>query len=240
VRYFLVFILGLLIVHLLAVGALVGWLSATDRLNKVRLEQVVDTFRLPIEEEKRQEQEAARLALEIQQKQEQAKRLEAVADGPVTMQQRLDEQEQANDLSLHRLERLQRETSDLSRNVESALALLARQKAELEQQKQTFQAFVERQSKLMQDEDFRQAVAMYEKLKPKQVKQMFQTLIGEGKTIQVVDYLAAMQLRKAASVLGEFKDPQDIPQATALIQQLRDRGIYVLNDPPASQENQTS
>jgi hypothetical protein len=40
-----------------------------------------------------------------------------------------------------------------------------------------------------------------------------------------VDYLAAMQMRKAAGVLKEFKTPQEVAQASELLELLRRRGV---------------
>ena len=64
--------------------------------------------------------------------------------------------------------------------------------------------------------------------KPKQAKAILQTLLTEGHQDQVVDYLAAMQERKAAKVLAAFKTPQEVVQATALVEALRQRGMFAL------------
>ena len=57
---------------------------------------------------------------------------------------------------------------------------------------------------------------------------MFQQLIQQNQTDQVVDYLDAMQVRKAAKVLGQFQSPSEITQATMLLQKLRLRGSHPL------------
>ena len=73
---------------------------------------------------------------------------------------------------------------------------------------------------------------MYEKIQAKQAKAMMTQLValGQAGEIQVVDYLAAMNERKAAEILGQFKDEREIPLATRLIERLRTRGIDPLPD----------
>lgn len=229
--------LFLLLIHLLAAAGFVGWLAATHRIDRERLAQVVEVFELTIDQERAREQKAAQVTAAAQAVARKAARLRAVADGPQTFQDRLALEEQADELAIHRLERLQRETSDLHRQIERAKEFLTQQKAQLDEQRAAFKAFVEATTTRMQDEDFQQAVAMYEQLRPKQAKQMFQTLMDRGKTDEVVNYLAAMQLRKAAGVLKEFETPPEIQQATMLIQKLKGRGVYPINGPVAEASN---
>lgn len=230
-------ILVLLILHLLAAVGFVGWLAATDRLDADRVTRVVDLFKLTIEEEAARKAEAERLTAEAQEIARNAARLESIAQGPQTLQDRLAMEEQADELAIHRLERLHQETQDLRGQIERAKQLLSDQKAQLDQERAAFNAFVEANTQRMLDEDFQQAVAMYEQVRPRQAKQMFQTLLDQDKMDDVVNYLAAMELRKAAGVLKEFKAPEEIPQATMLIQKLRDRGVEPIAGPVAEAMN---
>lgn len=220
----------LLILHLLAAVGFVAWLGASGRLNEQRARKVVDLFELTVAEQQRREQEAAQLAEETRAQAEQAARLEAVADGPRTMQDRLASEAQADALAMHRLERLQRETNDLRQQIERAKQLIADQKADLEAERAAFEEFLAERTDQLQDEDFQQTVQMYEQLKPDQAKQMFQQLMAAGETEQVVEYLAAMQLRKAGKVIQSFEGEAEIAQATQLLEMLRQRGVYPLPD----------
>jgi tetratricopeptide (TPR) repeat protein len=216
----------LLLMHLVAAGVFGGWLWSSGRVDADRLEAIVDMFRLTIEEEAAQREEAARLELEARALADRAARLEEIADGPRTLRDRLAREERADDLAIHRLERLQRETGDLRRQIERAKEMLAEQKRELDAEREAFDAFVAQTTQRMQDEDFQQAVAMYQQLRPRQAKEMFQQLLEQGREDRVVDILASMQLRRAANVLREFKTPPEIEQATMLIQKLAERGVY--------------
>ena len=84
------------------------------------------------------------------------------------------------------------------------------------------------------DEDFKKAVGLLEALKPKQAKQILQDMLQDGKELEAVEYLAAMKMRKAAGVLGQFKQNQEIAQATMLVERLRQRGINLPGSTPGS------
>lgn len=219
----------LLLLHAMALVGFVGWLKVSGRLDRQRLVRTREIYTLTLAQEKQQAEQATQLASETKAKALEAARLESIAaNGAVSLAERLKADQQADDMAMQRVERLQRDIADLRRQLVLAKDLLAKQKAELEAQRQEFEAAAKRERDLHDQADFQQAVQTYEQLKPRQVKEMFQTLIKEGKTRDVIDYLAAMQLRKAAAVLKEFKTPEEIPQATDLVQRLRERGV----DPP--------
>ncbi len=69
---------------------------------------------------------------------------------------------------------------------------------------------------------------MLEQLKAKQAKSMMQQMIAAGQTEEVVDLLTAMNLRKAGSILREFKSEAEIAQANELLKHLRGRGVDLM------------
>lgn len=216
----------LLLLHALALAAFVGWLKSSGRLDRTRLTHVKTIFVHTIADEKKQADEAAKTAEENKQKAIEAARLESVANnGPVSVADRLKADAQVDDIAMQRVERLQRDIADLRSQLVKAKDLLAKQKADLDAQRKSFEDEIKAETAKREDADFQQAVKTYEQLDPEQVKGMFQTLMQQGKTKDVVDYLASMQLRKAAAVLKEFKTPDEIVQATGLVQKLRDRGV---------------
>lgn len=220
-------VVTLVVVNLLAVAALGGWLHTTGRLSRERVDKAVSLFTPTLEEEAAQAEQAAVAEEEAKAMAVQLARLEAVADGPMTTDDRLHQQQQRDELAEARVQRLQRDIADLQRQLEIAQAQIAKDRARLIEERTAFDEAVAAQQAAEQDENFQQAVRTYEQLKPRQVKQMFQTMMAEGRSDQVVSYLAAMQIRKSAGVLKEFKEEAEIAQATALIEALRKRGIDV-------------
>ena len=164
------------------------------------------------------EEQSRQQALEIA-------RLESVKDGPITLADRLVAEQQADELSVQRVQRLRRDIEDLRKQLRLAKQLLAKQHDELTAQRESFKQAVAREAKLKDDQDFQQTVKVYQQLKAKQVKQIFQQLLNQDRGDQVVEYLAAMQIRKAAAVIREFKSPAEVVQAADLLQSLRERGL---------------
>ncbi|MEM9420508.1 MAG: hypothetical protein AAGA25_15870, partial [Planctomycetota bacterium] len=155
---------------------------------------------------------------------DQLMRLESVAKGPQTLEDRLAENFEADEFDLHRLERLGAETEAIRRRLDQDKALIAGEWAKLQADKAIFEEMVKVRTASMRDEDFDRAVKTLEQLPPKQAKGVVQKYIADGQMAEVVDYLAAMQLRKSAGILKAFKSEEDIPQAAEILERLRTRG----------------
>ncbi|MCX5661141.1 MAG: hypothetical protein NTW19_15755 [Planctomycetota bacterium] len=211
-------------INALAVAGFVGWLHYSGRLDRGRVDRVVAVLKPTIEQEKKRQEEADRLEEEAKKQAAAVARMEKIANGPLTLEDRIRTEAQGDDVATQRLERLQRETADLRRQLEMAKQLVGSQKAELDAQKKVFAETVLRDEKLKADQSFQQTVEMYEALKATQVKEIFQNLLKQGRQTEVLDYFAAMQQRKAAAVLKEFKTPQEMQVATDLMRRLRERG----------------
>lgn len=214
-----------LFINVLALSGLAFWLKQTQRLSGDRVRQTIEIFKPTAEQEKVAKEQAAKDAEEAGKKAADHAHMESVGSGEKSMSDRLREQEDRDTIEMQRLERKKRETADLQNQLEIYKTEFAKQKLELDAKRKEFEEFRAREEKLKADADFQQAVQMYEKLPAKQAKQMFLTLLSEGKQPQVIDYLAAMQQRKASGVLKEFKSPEEIKVATELVQRLRERGV---------------
>lgn len=214
-----------LLLNVLALAGFIAWLGSSGRLNGERMRGIAKQLSITVQEERKITEEAAAAEEEARKKAEAAARLESVSKGPVTMGDHLAAQQEKNELAMMRVERMRRDIHDLQKQLETAKGQMTQQRAHLDAQRAAFEKAVKEKAKVQDDENFQQTVGMYEQLKAKQVKQMFQELINKGQADQVVDYLAAMQQRKAAAVLKEFKSPQDVVQAADLLERLRQRGV---------------
>ncbi len=219
----------LMVVHVLAALGFVGWLAATDRVSKDRLAQVRDTFKLTVDQEKEQEEQAAELAEQARAAADRHARLTGAA-GLGSAAERLAAEEQRNELLLRQLERTRRELEDLQRNLHLARQNMERQRDDLVTAKQTLEQRIDEIETRLNDEGFKKAVALYEQLKADQVKAMFSVLIDQGEVEQVVAYLDAMEPRRAAKVLAEFEAQPEVSRAVELTERLRARGSAVVRD----------
>ena len=218
-----------LLINVLAVGGFIAWLNGSGRLNQERMTQVVNLFSKTIEEEKK-DQAAAEAEKEKEEvAQREAARLQRIADGPAQVAQQIAEDQEKSEIALQRYERLKRDIEDLRRSNELARRLLEDERAKLDADRKAFEQILEKERKRRDDEDFKQAVKMYESLRARQVKELFRQLLSQGRSEDVLQYLAAMELRKAAAVITEFKEPGETAQAADLIQSLRERGVNLLS-----------
>ncbi len=220
-------------INLLAAAGFVAWLYKSGRLNQDRVDRIRQMLTLTVAEEEEQRQQAAAQEEEARQKAMEAARLESVSDGPDTLDDFLKAERLGDEMAMQRIERLQRDIRDLQRQLAIAKQLYTKQSEQFAAERKAFEEAASAQSRLQRDQNFQQAVRMYEQVKPRQAKEMFQELIRRDQTAQVVDYLAAMQMRKAASVLKEFKTPAEVAQATELIQRLRQRGVNLAGLEPS-------
>ena len=220
-------------VNVLALIGFVVWLYADGRVDRARVEQVVSLFSMKVADEAAAKQEDVTKKQREAEAAREAARLERVADGPAQLAQQIADDQEKDEIALQRLERLKRDIQDLQRTNEVARRLLAEERAKIDADRKALQDSLAAEKKKHEDEDFKQAVKMYEQLGAKQAKGMFQQLMTQQKTDQVLDYLAAMQLRKAAAVLKEFKTAPEVVQATELVQRLRERGVIIAAQPQA-------
>lgn len=217
----------LLMLHLLAALAMVGWLNATNRLDRDRAVQAYELFKPTLAEEEVKIEKIEELAAQNREQVERESYLEQVAAGPTTIADRLSTEERDTDVALHRAQRLEREVRSVQALLENAKELLAKKRKEFDTERQAFDKKVAQMTQRRRDEDFQRAVSTVEKLKPEQAKQFLQELLVQGKKDEVVEYLATMELRRSAAVLRKFTSPDEITTAAALIQGVRDRGIEI-------------
>ncbi|MEM8739788.1 MAG: hypothetical protein AAGG38_15105 [Planctomycetota bacterium] len=214
----------LVFLHLILAVGFVGWLGATNRIDPQRIQAAVDLFTPTLEQQAQREAEVRAAAEQAAAARDQLMRLNAVSQGPQTIEERLMENFEADEFDLHRLERLNTETQAIRRRLDQDKALIAEELADLEAREKTFAQLVARRTAEMQDEDFRRAVKTLEQLPPKQGKGVIENYLAQGRVDDAVDYLAAMQLRKSAGILKAFKTQPELAQAAMLIQKLRERG----------------
>jgi hypothetical protein len=214
-----------LIVNLLAMLGVVGWLGATDRLSRERIDAVVAMFEPTIEQAAAAEEAAAVHAEAEADRAREEARLSSAATGIPTLDERLRKRSASEDLLSEAMARMTSERAAIERRLDTSEQVITKLREELEAERERFAEFLETQRAQQLDEDFKQAVSFYEQLTAKQAKASFEQLVAAGQEDAVIDYLAAMQLRKAGAVLREFKEPQEIALATQLLSRLRERGV---------------
>lgn len=220
-----------LLINVLALAGFIAKLCADGRINRDRLVRTIAVFRPTIEEEYRQTEQQQSVHLAALDAQCEQIWQQNVKDGPVSVEAKIADDAERREQGEHLLIRLQKDRRALLDAMGNRRVHIERLQAQLQQQRERFDQRMAEDTKRLKSQGFRQAVQMYERAEPAQVKQMFTTLINTGKAghDQVVQYLSAMQPRKAVDVIGEFTSDQDITIVTGLIEALRRRGIDLFN-----------
>ena len=215
------------LVNVLAGLALVGWLWGSGRLNSERLRHAAAVFAPTIAQEHVQEQQQLTQAQQQEAAAREQTRKERIAQGSTPPQVRTENQAREEQLSDLAAGRFARERDDLQRQLKLIEQRLGQERVELTAERQAFDQLLAAEARQRDDRDFQKALELYQQLDPKQVKAIFANLLEQKRMPQVVEYLAAMPARKAAAILAEFK-ADEVAQATALMQALRERGAAAL------------
>lgn len=123
----------------------------------------------------------------------------------------------AFDRQMALLDRQRQELFDLRRQVELARSQFLKEKAALDDREKRVAARETTMNSQVVDKGFTETLKLYNAMPTKQVKDIFAQLEDET----VVRYLQAMDARRASRVLGEFKTPEELKRAQALLEMMR-------------------
>lgn len=207
------------VINLLAVLGLTGWLVSQGRLDKERvLEVTAIVGETP--QARAERVEAARLEAEA------ANAPQPLSDGDTaTADRRNEARVELTMIDRERLERLQREVRDLQTQLRQQRQLLERDRAEFEEDKAEFQAMRDRLYAIDGAEYFKKALEVLNGMKPADIVPVFNSMMGEGKSEEVISYLAAFDERHRAKVISEFVKGGEVDLAAGLLESLRTRGL---------------
>lgn len=207
--------------NVLALAGVIGWLSASDRLNRDRITRIREMLAKPVAVE------AAELEAQlVAQKQaaDLADAAEKLALPPIPASDRIEADQAESELALQRMLRRQREIDDLG-------SQLLRRQDELDRREKDLLAriaqFEEQKRKYLEIEgtaQFQTALTTLEGLKAREAKAMLESLMSQGSHDEVIAYLARMDERKRSAIVSEFA--KEVPSVAAdLLERLRTRGV---------------
>lgn len=209
----------LAVANVLAVAGFLGWLKSTDRLSGDRVQKIKAMLAETVTAEKAREAQQKAEEEGAKKKDEEIRQQQVP---PLTAAEQLAVGREGEDMRRQIVERLRREAEDLRRALQRERDEVEAAGAKLKREREDFEAMRKRIAELEGSQQFEKSVKLYESLKPAQARGMFEQLIAQGETEQVVAYLNAMQSRAATKVLAEFKDPR---VASDLLERLRTRGL---------------
>lgn len=219
---------ALALANVLAVGGVVGWLAATDRLSRDRVHKIREMLAKPIavEEQERLAAEAA-----AKQRAEDDARAIRLAAAPVPAAAQIAAERDEAELAHQRMLRRQREIDDLGAQLVRRQDDLDQRERALQQRIAAFEAEKQRYLEIEGAEQFRAALETLEGLKAKEAKALLGTMLEQGQGEQVVAYLSRMDDRKRSAIVSEFAREQP-SLAADLLERLRTRGVATASAAP--------
>lgn len=208
-------------VNVLALAGLAGWLGATDRLSRGRMEALRTLFtRTNAEEAQARSAEAAKAQEQVQS----AMQAEKLARPPVPAAGTIEENRAEADRQLQLAMRREREVETLRESLSAQVASLERRDKQLAADRAVFEAEKKRIVEVDGSGQFKAALTTLEALRAQDAKMLLGAMLAGREVDQVVAYLARMDEGKRAKVLAEFVK-EDPAVAAELLERLRTRGV---------------
>jgi|SRR5712671_4352026 len=211
------------VANLLGLGAFVGWLKMSDRLDRERLHEIRTVLTQTVSQRRA---DADALAAKAEQDKKAAAEQAKVGTPPVTAAEALDLKIQLSQFDQARLEAMRRDVSLLQDTLRRERQALEADRAAFNKEKTDFEKARQAVAQTEGNAQFKKTLATYESLKPDKAKLALKQLIDQKQTDQAVAYLNSMQERPRTKVIDEFlKD--DPKMAADLLERLRTRGMQL-------------
>jgi hypothetical protein len=134
-----------------------------------------------------------------------------------TASEQVDFIQNAFDAKMVILDRRQREIKDLQEAVELSKKQMAADRAELDTREKALADREKQATQLATDQGFKDSLALYTSLPPKQVKTIFLGLDDQT----VINYLQAMEPRAASKIMKEFKTTDETQRMKSVMEKMR-------------------
>ncbi len=212
----------LAISNLIALGAFVGWLWQTGRMDTQRFELLKTILASSTTED------AARLAEETAIAEETA-RVAAedrkLLEAPFTRVEQIAASERFEERAQLAMKSLNDEQVRLANKIGEREDAVATRENALDARRTAWEQAIADEKQRETSEQFKKAVKLLEGMPPKQSKDWILELVASGKVEQAVKYLDAMSGTKSANLLKAFKTASEAKIATDLLERLRSLGL---------------
>lgn len=205
-------------VNLMAGGAFLGWLLATDRMDAERFGELRRRVFTPIQAER-----AALEADEAARREESAAAIERVrlAAPPRTAAERAAEVDRALDQAQIRRRLVDEEARLLGRGLDERFARLREEESSFDRSETERRAVQAAEEALRSNAQFKKTVQLLEASSPRQSKEWLLELVRTGRRDDAVRYLDSMSTYTASRVLRELKSAEETTLAADLLEALQ-------------------
>lgn len=214
VRKLVTVVVLLLALHFVAVLGAVGFAFGTGKLDKAKLEEIGKLLTPPpaapaTQPAEKTAEPTTRPLLQFDD-------LLAQQAGKSTSEQVQFLRESFDGMSVQ-LDRQHRELLDLKRQVDTAQAQVAADRAAVAAREKAFDERAAQAKRLAEDAGFQRTMEIYDSMTPKQLKDVF----AKQDDALVARYLQGMEPKRVANIVKEFKTPDEQGRANALLERLR-------------------
>jgi hypothetical protein len=222
--------LGLLaILNLLGLVGLVAFLAATGRLDSAKAHAIADLLR------HQNTPATVRDQLDDLLEKSVPATAPATSTAPATApaianplaasaEDRLAYARQAMEQERLRLETQAQELQHRQELLDRQQALFAIQRASLEKDKTEFDSRVAASASKIKNENFQKTLALYDTLKPTQIKELFLTIPPDTRVETVADFILAMDPDRSGKIIGEFQTPEEEAFIARVLERIRTAG----------------
>ncbi len=210
------------VLTVLVLAGLALFLVGTDRLDKEKMQTMLDLVRHPgtpagLRQQVYEVFEPAPAATSTAPATTKAAPLDI--EGPVaaSSQERLEYTRQAMEHERLRLEHEAQELQHRQQLLDQKRALIDTKLTELDLQKKTFEAEVGNKQNQAKKSAFDTSLDLYNELKPKQVKDLFISLSPDA----AAEFFKAMEPSRAGKIIAEFKAPEEKAYIAGVLDKIR-------------------
>ena len=186
-------------IHVIVLAGFVGVLFASGRINREKLERIVEIIR---------EAEDGEAVAEV--------RLETEEEVPKASSERIEADKVAEEIEERRIDRLVRDLENKYVMLEEVKQKIVDDEKNLAQREAQFSQMMKDERERLQNEGFLEAVQIYSDMPPESAKKLFMTIEDRP----VMEYLALMDGRARKKIIKKFQTPEELEKVKRVIDAL--------------------
>ena len=186
-------------IHVIVLAGFVGVLFASGRINREKLERIVEIIR---------EAEDGEAVAEV--------RLETEEEVPKASSECIEADKVAEEIEERRIDRLVRDLENKYVMLEEVKQKIVDDEKNLAQREAQFSQMMKDERERLQNEGFLEAVQIYSDMPPESAKKLFMTIEDRP----VMEYLALMDGRARKKIIKKFQTPEELEKVKRVIDAL--------------------
>ena len=211
------------VLNVLMIGGLIGFLAGTGRLDRTKFQTIADLLHHQGTPDNLRNNVYDILEPSTAPSTAPSSRPAMSLGGdstPASAEERIDYRGQAMEQERMRVENQAQNLRNQQKLLEQMQARVEETLRKIDDQKKSFEQTVTQTTSKSVEESFQKSLALYDELKPKQVKDLFLPMTPA----LVAKYLQAMDTDRAGKIISEFQTPEERTFIASVIDRIRSAG----------------